>query len=103
VGPSSSPERTGASPSRPFWTATARTGPDKAVSAIDLAARAIMLAYALLAAWQVAKALSPPLQVRQDLVIARIRAKMAMVRKATELQLAELPAGAARPLYDDTR
>lgn len=80
-----------------------RTGPDKAVSALDLAAKAIMLAYALIAAWQVAKALNPPLQVRQDLVIARIRAKMAMAQKSTELQLAELPAGAARPLYDDTR
>lgn len=103
MGPSSSPERTGGSPRRPFWTAEVRTGPDKAVSALDLAAKAIMLAYALIAAWQVAKALNPPLQVRQDLVIARIRAKMAMARKSAELQLAELPAGAARPLYDDTR
>ena len=69
---------------------------------LDLAVKAIMLVYTLATAWQVAKALNPPLQVRQDLVIARIRAKMAMV-KSTELQLAELPAGAARPLYDDTR
>jgi hypothetical protein len=102
VGPSSSAGRTGGSPQRPFWTASTRTRPDKAVSALDLAAKAIMLAYALIAAWQVAKALNPPLQVRQDLVIARIRAKMAMV-KSTEPRLAELPAGAARPLYDDTR
>lgn len=100
MAPSSSPGRPGASPDRPVWTAEAHSGAERAVGVIDLVVKAIMLAYALAAAWQVAKALSPPLQVRQDLALAALRARFA---KAPPGRLPELPAGAARSLYDDTR
>lgn len=69
---------------------------------MDLAAKAIMLGYALIAAWQIAKMLNPALQVQEDIAIARIRSKMATRRPGLEA-LPELPAGAARPIYDDTR
>jgi hypothetical protein len=100
VALSSSPGRPGASPDSPVWTAEARGGAEKAVGVIDLAVKAIMLVYTLAAAWQVAKALNPPLQVRQDIAVAALRARFA--RPPLE-RLPELPAGAARPIYDDTR
>jgi hypothetical protein len=67
---------------------------------LDLVLKAITLGYVVLGAWQLAKALRPELQVRQDLAVAAVRARLA---RAAPEGLPELPAGAARALYDDTR
>jgi hypothetical protein len=99
VEPSSSPPP-GASAAAPLWTAEARNGAGRAAGVLDLVLKAITLGYAVLGAWQLAKALRPELQVAQDIAFARVRARVG--RRPPEL-LAELPAGAARPLYDDTR
>lgn len=100
--PNSSPRRPGASRSAPLWTAETRNGAERAAGVLDVIIKAVTLGYAVLAAWQLAKALRPELQLAQDIAFARIRAKMATVRPGGEA-LPELPAGAARALYDDTR
>lgn len=97
--PKSSP-RPGHSAAAPLWTAEARSGAERTAGILDLALKALTLAYAAVAAWQLAKAFRPELQVAQDIAVARIRARFA---RPLEAALPELPAGAARPLYDDTR
>jgi len=67
---------------------------------LDLAVKAIMLVYTLAAAWQVAKALNPPLQVRQDLAVAAVRRRLS---RPPPVLLPAAPASALRDLYDDTR
>lgn len=98
--PSSSP-RPGHSAAAPLWTAEARGPAERTASILDLALKALTLAYAAVAAWQLAKALRPELQVAQDVALARVRARMR--RRPAAEALPELPAGAARALYDDTR
>lgn len=93
--PSSSPAP-GAGPDRPLWTREA-TAP--LAGALDLAFRIVTAAYMLMAAWQVAKALNPPLKVWQDVTVAAARARLQRPRAG----LPELPAGDGRPIYDDTR
>jgi len=100
VAPSSSPGPPGTSPNSPLWTAGARSGSEKAVGVIDLAVKAIMLVYTLAAAWQVAKALNPPLQVRQDLAVAAVRRRLS---RPPQVLLPAAPSSALRDLYDDTR
>jgi hypothetical protein len=99
--PSSSPAP-GAGPDRPLWIAEDRGGAARLTSALDLALKVATAAYLLLGAWQIAKALNPPLQVRQDLAVAAIRSRLARGRRELE-ELPTLTAADTRPIYDDTR
>lgn len=95
--PSSSPgPLPGTSPDRPLWTAAAVP---RLAGTLDAALKLVTAAYALLAAWQVAKALSPPLQLREDLVVAALRRRLERPAGA----LPELAQEARRAIYDDTR
>lgn len=66
---------------------------------LEIAARAIMLIYTAFTAWQVAKAICPPLAVHEQLFIARVRQKMAKPRPPEVV----LPREAVREIYDETR
>lgn len=48
----------------------------RAAQRLDIAAKTIMLVYTAFTAWQVAKALCPPLAVHEQVLVARVRAKL---------------------------
>lgn len=50
--------------------------PNKVAERLEIAARVIMLAYTALMAWQVAKAICPPLAVHEQVLIARVRQRL---------------------------
>lgn len=89
----------GAARERPLWVREHQGAAARASAALDVALKAVTAAYLLMAAWQVAKILSPPLQVRQDLAVAALRRRLARARA----ELPELSAGDTRQIYDDTR
>lgn len=66
---------------------------------LEIAARVIMLAYTAFTAWQVAKAICPPLAVHEQLLIARVRRQFA---KPGPPDVA-VPREAIREIYDETR
>jgi hypothetical protein len=96
----------GSGPDRPLWIREDHGAAAHAAAAFDLALKIVTAAYLLMAAWQVAKILSPGLQVRQDVVIAAARRRLARRRESGAELGAELPELGAldrRPIYDDTR
>lgn len=70
----------GSSPKTPVWTAEVPYKPtdlDKLMDVINVLSKIVALGYTLMAAWQVAKMLNPPLQVKQDMFIAALKQKLA--------------------------
>jgi hypothetical protein len=92
----------GASPDRPLYVREDPGAVVRTAAALDLALKIVTAAYLVLAAWQVAKILSPALQVREDMALAAARRRLAR-RRELELELPELGPGDARAIYDDTR
>lgn len=69
------------------------------MTALNVAARIITVAYTLMTAWEVAKALNPPLKVKQDMFIAAV--KQRFTRPADVLP--ELSHADRAAIYDATR
>jgi mannose/cellobiose epimerase-like protein (N-acyl-D-glucosamine 2-epimerase family) len=93
--PNSSPGP-GAGRERPLCTRSTAGAP---ADALELTLKVITAAYALLAAWQVAKALSPSLKLWEDNALAVVRAHL---ERPAE-RLPELAAADRAAIYDDTR
>lgn len=92
----------GSSPKTPVWTAEVpyqQTNLEHLAEALNMAARIIGVAYTVMCAWQVAKALNPPLQVKQDMAIAALKQRFAKVAD----ELPELANADRAAIYDDLR
>lgn len=89
----------GTGPESPFWTKAAPQDHARVIAAVDVVARMIMAAYVIMAAWQTAKALNPPLKIWQDTTVAALRRRL---ERAPE-PLPALSNDDQRTLYDDTR
>ena len=93
--PSSSPAP-GAGRDRPVWI---RSTSGSVADVLDVALKVITIAYVLLGAWQVAKALNPPLKVWEDTTVAAARRRLQRAREDPPGP----SAGELRAIYDDTR
>lgn len=91
----------GASRDRPLWVREDQGAAARLTGVLDLALKVASAAYLLMAAWQVAKVLNPALQVRQDLAVAALRARLRSSGQILELPPA--PAADRAAIYDDTR
>jgi hypothetical protein len=88
----------GVAPDRPLWIREDRG----TAEALDLALKILTLVYTVMAVWQVAKILNPPLQVREDMVLAAARRRLAAAR-GRPAELPALSSDDARAIYDATR
>jgi hypothetical protein len=79
----------------PIWIRTAK-------GRLEVTADIAMLIYTLMMAWNVAKILNPPLQVREDLLIARIKILVKGLRSDVE-DLPDLTVSQAAELHNDLR
>jgi hypothetical protein len=92
----------GSGPKSPVWVADVPHVPttaERVSEAITVAARIVGLVYTLMTAWQVAKMLNPPLQVKQDLAIAALKQKFAKIVD----ELPELANEDRAAIYNDLR
>ena len=92
----------GSTPKHPVWVADVPytpTAADRLVDVLNVTAKIITVAYTLMCAWEVAKALNPPLKVKQDIAIAALKQKFA---KAVDT-LPELTNDDRAELYDFLR
>jgi hypothetical protein len=97
--PSRSPAPPGASEDTPVWFRETTGGNDRMLRNLDLAIKVVVFAYTLMSAWQIAKMLNPPLQVKQDMAVRALRLRLA--RPSGELP--ELSHADRAAIYDDTR
>jgi hypothetical protein len=74
---SGAPARPGSAPNVPLWSRQVPEKYDALMRNLELAGKIVGTAYLLLAAWKVATVLNPPLRVKQDLVIAAVRRRLA--------------------------
>ena len=74
------------------------TPQNRVAQRLEIAARVIMLVYTAFTAWQVAKAICPPLAVREQIVMERVRRKLASnrPRQVTRQQADEFVAEVTR-------
>jgi hypothetical protein len=94
----------GASRDRPLWVREDQGAAARLTGVLDLALKVASAAYLLMAAWQVAKVLNPALQVRQDLAVAALRARVRRAgQQILERDLPPAPAADRAAIYDDTR
>jgi hypothetical protein len=82
-----------------LWTREALGRNARITGAFDLAVRIVTAAYVLMTAWQVAKALNPPLKVWQDTTAAALRQRL----QRPSAGLPELGPADRAAIYDDTR
>lgn len=92
----------GAGRDRPLWIAEDRGTAARLTTLLDLALKVATAAYLVMAAWQVAKVLNPPLKVRQDQAVAAMRRHLER-RRHPEADLPPAPAADRAAIYDDTR
>ena len=85
----------GSAPRNPVWIRTAK-------SRLEFTADIIMLAYTAMVAWNVAKILSPPLQVKQDQLTYQVRMIILSYRK-TPGDLPDLTVEESSQLFNDIR